>query len=105
MNFIAHHETKFSPAVGQAGSDHYQVTIRVRQPHQGHWLEAGSRGPSLSSRLAAHWAVDCIQGFPQLCVNSLSTSLKKRRGDLLSTAPPFLSRHMSRNTIYQNGII
>lgn len=65
VNFIAHHETKFSPAVGQAGSDHYPVTVRVGQLRQGHWLVGGSRSPFLSSRLAARHAGHCIQVFPQ----------------------------------------
>lgn len=76
VNFIAHHDTKFSHGVGQAGSDDYQVTVRVREPHQGHWLEDGvgqeplvqhSWGPAVlptTSQVSSEFSISSF--FPSL---------------------------------------
>lgn len=67
VNFIAHHETKFSHGVAQAGSGHCQVAVRVQQPRQ---TPAGSRAGA-PRRLVQLTAGGCpchlVQVPPSVC--------------------------------------
>lgn len=95
VNFIAHHETKFSHGVAQAGSGHCQVAVRVQQPRQGRQPEAGLErlAASFSSRRGAVPVTS--SRFPPASVNSFFASLKeKNRGDFLSATSHFFNRQM-----------
>lgn len=96
VNFIAHHETKFSHGVAQAGSDHCQVTVRVRAATPG--TLAGSRAGAPHSAHGWVPAVLCLSPasrFPHsICKFIFCLSEGKSRDDFLSATSHFLSRQI-----------